>query len=401
MLKLLLSGLCILLSLFIPKPSFAVGPLPLSLPPQKDLSRPQKIKGIYISGWTAGSKKKFAKILELIEETELNALVIDIKDSRGNVTYNSQIPRVKEVNAAVDMIEDLPGLLKKLKERDIYPIARLVCFKDPLLSQAYPEMALKTKEGSIWKDNKETTWLDPYNQKGWEYLVDLSKEAIKLGFKEVQFDYVRFPTDRNKKYIHYGKEAQGKTKAQAIADFLAYARSELAPLGAVLSADIYGIVLTHRKEGEEIGQDFMKIAEHVDYISPMIYPSHYANVGQNGTGQLINEVLFKYPDLEPYGVVYNTLFVAQKKLHRSQLSGRIRPWLQAFTASYLGKDRYQEYNGEQIKEQIRAAYDAGIEEWLLWNPKNRYSADGLAKESGEGNKLVKNSENPGPESITD
>jgi hypothetical protein len=347
---------------------------------EDQLSKPEKIKGIYLSGWTAGSRNKLGDLLELIDKTELNAVVIDVKDAKGKLTYRSQLPLAKEISAGSNVIRDISGLLKDLKERNIYPIARLVCFKDPLLSQARPELALKSSDGSLWKDSSGTTWLDPYNQRGWEYLVELSKEAVSLGFEEIQYDYVRFPVDGDLNDLHFGEEAKGSSKAEAIADFLAYAKVELAPSGAVVSASLLGIVLSNAKDGAFIGQDFVKIAGHVDYISPMVYPSHYANVAQNGSGQLINDVLFRYPDLEPYSVVYNVLSPAQKRLQGSKTPGRIRPWLQAFTASYLGKDRYQVYSGKEIEAQIKAVYDAGIDEWILWNSKNSYSADGLVRE---------------------
>lgn len=363
------------------------------------VSNPEKIKGIYISGWTAGSTNKLGELLELIDKTELNALVIDVKDARGKLTYSSKLPQAKKLGASSNTIKDLPGLLERLKERNIYPIARLVCFKDPLLSGAQPELGLKRQDGTLWKDRVGTTWLDPYNKKGWKYLVDLSKEAASLGFKEIQYDYVRFPTDGRVHEIHYGEEGKGSSKSEAIAAFLAYAKEELSQSGTVVSASILGIVLNNRRDGAFIGQDYLKIAGHVDYISPMVYPSHYANVAQNGSGQLINDVLFTYPDLDPYAVVYNVLSPAQKRLQASKRPGRIRPWLQAFTASYLGKDRYQVYSGKEIEEQIKAVYDAGIDEWILWNSKNSYKIDGLVRKDNLKIEVLVESELEGKEEI--
>ena len=363
----------LIIALKLVNPSFA------ELPPhtQKDPSIPEKIKGIYVSGWTAGSNKKFSRLLDLIDETELNAVVIDIKDAEGLVTYRSKVPWTRAAGTRSYAVRDMSLLLSRLKERNIYPIARLVCFRDPLLSKTYPDIAIKSKDGSLWKDRAGIGWLNPHNKEGWKYLIDLSKEASRLGFKEIQYDYVRFPTDGDIKNIDYGEGTGISGRSKVISDFLAYAKSELKPLGVAVSADLFGIAATDVRGGRYIGQDMVKMAREADYVSPMIYPSHYANVRQNGTGQLINDVLFKYPDLEPYSVVYNSLAVAQKRLQNSKVSGRLRPWLQAFTASYLGKDRYQPYGGKQIKEQIRAVSDAGIDEWLLWNANNRYPNDGL------------------------
>ncbi|MDT8316844.1 MAG: putative glycoside hydrolase [bacterium] len=369
----------LILAFNLVNPSFA------ELPPdiQKNPSAPEKIKGIYISGWTAGSNKKFSRLLELIDETELNAVVIDIKDAEGLVTYRSKVPWTKSKGTRSYAVKDISLLLGRLKARNIYPIARVVCFRDPLLSQAYPDIALKSKEGELWKDRAGVSWLNPYNKEGWKHLLDLSKEAASLGFKEIQYDYVRFPTDGDIKNIDYGERATISGRSKAISDFLAYAKTELKPLGVAVSADLFGIVATDVRGGRYIGQDMVKMAREVDYVSPMIYPSHYANIRQNGTGQLINDVLFKYPDLEPYSVVYNSLAVAQKRLKSSKASGRLRPWLQAFTASYLGEDRYQPYHGKQIKEQIKAVSDAGIDEWMLWNANNRYPNDGLLRDQGD------------------
>jgi hypothetical protein len=374
----------LIIALKMVNPSFA------ELPPdtQKNSSIPEKIKGIYISGWTAGSNKKFSRLLDLIDETELNAVVIDIKDAEGLVTYRSKVPWTIAAGTRSYAVRDMSLLLSSLKERNIYPIARLVCFRDPLLSKTYPDIALKSKDGSLWKDRAGIGWLNPYNKEGWKYLIDLSKEAASLGFKEIQYDYVRFPTDGDIKNIDYGEGARISGRSKAISDFLAYAKSELKPLGVAVSADLFGIAATDVRGGRYIGQDMVKMAREADYVSPMIYPSHYANVRQNGTGQLINNVLFKYPDLEPYSVVYNSLAVAQKRLRNSKVSGRLRPWLQAFTASYLGKDRYQPYGGKQIKEQIRAVSDAGIEEWMLWNANNRYPNDGLLRDTDQEQELV-------------
>lgn len=382
--KLFIICTALIITLNLANPSFA------ELPPdrQKDSSSPEKIKGIYISGWTAGSDKKFSRLLDLIDETELNAVVIDIKDAEGLVTYRSKVPWTRANRTRSYAVKDISLLLGNLKERNIYPIARIVCFRDPLLSMAYPDIALKSRDGSLWKDRAGIGWLNPYNKEGWKYLLDLSKEAAILGFKEIQYDYVRFPTDGNIRDIDYGEGPGISGRSNAISDFLAYAKAGLEPLGTIVSADLFGIAATDVRGGRYIGQDMVKMAREVDYVSPMIYPSHYANIKQNGTGQLINDVLFKYPDLEPYSVVYNSLAVAQKRLQTSKVSGRLRPWLQAFTASYLGKDRYQPYSGKQIKEQIKAVSDAGIDEWMLWNASNRYPNDGLIRDTGEEQELA-------------
>ncbi len=342
--------------------------------------KPVKVKGIYVSGWVAGSKSRFNRLLKMVNETELNAMVIDVKEDAGRVTYRSNVPWVKEIDADINMVGNIEVLMNTLKENKIYPIARIVCFKDPILGEKKPELAIKTKDGSLWRDNKHNTWLNPYNPESWEYLIELSKEAARLGFKEIQYDYVRFPTDGNVNIIDYGEVASTKKKSEAISEFLAYAKKELAPYGVDVSADIFGIVPIVVGDYEEIGQDWELVAQDIDYVCPMVYPSHYANVAQNGVGQRINTVLFKYPDLDPYGVVYNTLVLAEGRLQSSQANAKIRPWLQDFTANYLGRGNYQIYGAKQVREQIDATYDAGLEEWILWDSNNKYTEEGLLKE---------------------
>jgi hypothetical protein len=332
-----------------------------------------KVKGIYVTGWTVGTKDKFSRLIELVNNTELNAMVIDIKEDKGRITYNSEIDWIKESGSIVNMVGNIHDVLAKLKENNIYPIARVVCFKDSNLCDIRPELAIKTKDGKIWRDRNGVAWLNPYNTESWEYILELSKEIIKIGFKEIQFDYVRFPTDGDVSNIDYGDIENTKSKAEAIADFLSYAKKELEPLGADVSADIFGIVPIVKGDLEGIGQSLELVSQDIDYICPMVYPSHYANIKQNGVGQRLNGILYEYPDLDPYGVVYNTLVPAKKRLETSDAEADVRPWLQAFTADYLHNGAWQYYGASQINEQIKATYDAGYSEWLLWDPNNNYS----------------------------
>ena len=339
-----------------------------------------KVKGIYVSGWIAGMQSRFNPLIQLVNETELNAMVIDVKEDAGRVSYKSSVPWVHEVGAHVRMIGDMEALMNTLEENNIYPIARIVCFKDPILGGKKPELALKKADGSLWRDNKGKTWLNPYNKDTWDYLLELSIEAAKLGFKEIQYDYVRFPTDGPTRLIDYGEAIEHKSKSQIIAEFLSYAKEYLEPMGVHVTADTFGIASVSTFDARNIGHELEWVGQDIDYVCPMIYPSHYANVAQNGVGQRINGVLFERPDLDPYGVVYHSLVTTREKIEESGGKADVRPWLQAFTAAYLGRGNYQVYGGEQIRAQIKATYDAGYEEWLLWNADNRYSSAGLLKE---------------------
>jgi hypothetical protein len=246
-----------------------------------------------------------------------------------------------------------------------------VCFKDPVYSSKRADLAVKHSNGGVWRDNNKLTWLSPYNQESWKYIVDIAREALEKGFDEIQFDYVRFPNDGDKKAMNFGD--MSNKKYEAINDFLAYARKELP--GAILSADVFGIICESPADTEDIGQNLEYVGRDIDYISPMVYPSHYA------VGQTVNKITFNKPDFDPYGVVYNTLVKAKDRISKVEnYKAIIRPYLQDFTAKWLGKGYYQTYGPEQVKQQIKAVVDSGLEEWILWDADNSYSESALAKE---------------------
>ena len=240
-----------------------------------------------------------------------------------------------------------------LNQHGIWPIARIVVFKDPFLSRKKPELAVKSKSGDLWRDQKGMTWVDPNSRQVWKYNVNVAKEAIELGFQEIQFDYVRFTSDGQISQCVY-PFTDGAKKEDVIRDFLAYASGELKPLGVEVSADIFGLVTS--ADGDlGIGQRLEKVAQNVDIVSPMVYPSHYAR----GSFGIAN------PDLKPYETVLRGLTDARKRLDGTAV--QIRPWLQDFS---LGNH----YGREQVQAQIKAVKDAGLSEWIFWNPSNRYDA---------------------------
>lgn len=337
-----------------------------------------KVKGIYLTGWVAGREDRLNQIIDLLNRTELNTVVLDIKDDDGFVGYESGVPAVRQINAFKNKF-DVDSVLKKLRDNNIYVIGRIVCFKDPTLAVRRPDLAVKRPGGQLWRENGVVPWVNPYNEETWRYNIDIAKEAIEKGFDEVQFDYVRFPTPIYKSDIKYNTDVP---KVDAINGFLKLANKELSEgLGAKVSADIFGIVCESAGDTEDIGQNIETIGMDIDYISPMLYPSHYANAWQNGVGQHVNGVLYAAPDLEPYGVVYNSLIKAKSRIEKVEnYKAKMRPYLQDFTASWLHSGYYQVYGAEQVKAQIKAVYDAGYEEWILWNPDNVYSARALEEE---------------------
>lgn len=316
--------------------------------------KPAVIRGIYATGWMAGSSKWFPRLVKFIDETDFNALVIDVKDDTGTLSYSSAVPLAKETGAGLKKIADPRKMIQTLREHRIYPIARIVVFKDPYLAKYKPEWAVKDVGGGLWTDRKGLNWVDPHNRLIWDYIVEIAKEAIGLGFQEIQFDYVRFTSDGNLKRCVY-PYSNGELKQDVIKEFLQYARAKLKPYGVPISADIFGLT-TSADDDMGIGQKFEKIAASVDIVSPMVYPSHYA-LGTFG---------LKNPDYHPYETVFRGVSDAKKRLEKiGNTTTQIRPWLQDFS---LGNH----YGRAEIQKQIQAVKDTGIKEWIFWNPNCRY-----------------------------
>ena len=336
-----------------------------------------KVKGLYVAAWYAGMDDRMARYIELCDASEINTLVIDVKDEYGQITFLTDTEGISESSARI--IPDIKEIVATLKSHGIYTIARVVCFKDPARSSKYSELAIRDINGEPWKDSKGETWLDPYKVGTWEYIAAVSLEAAAVGFDEVQLDYVRFPSEGKLWEIDYGPAGTAKSKAGIISEFTAYIRAALAKENVRLSADVFGIIAISDIDAESIGQDPEMLLHCADYLSPMIYPSHFANKKQNGTGQIINSVLFEAPDLEPYGVVYNILLEFKRHMDDDSGQAGIRPYLQDFTASYLGEGYYMAYSDGEVMEQIDAVYDAGFDEWILWNHYCEYSEDAFKR----------------------
>jgi hypothetical protein len=330
--------------LSVPKPTAPVLPkLPVT---------PSRVHGVYSTSWIAGSKR-IDEIIGFIKRAKLNALVIDLKDDTGTISFQSNIALAKEIGANSNRIHNLKALVDKLKEEKIYTIARIVVFKDPLLARKHPEIAVKDVNGGLWKDRKGMIWVDPNCRQVWKYNLDLAKEAVSIGFSEIQFDYVRFLSDGKISNTIY-PFSKGERKEDVIRNFLLYAKKDLNAMGVPLSADIFGLVLSV-PDDLNIGQKLEKIIGAVDVISPMVYPSHYPK----------GSFKFANPDLHPYEVVYNALSDGVRRIQSQNSKVKIRPWLQDF-------DLGNYYGREQLQDQIKALEANGIHDWLFWNPRNRY-----------------------------
>lgn len=328
------------------------------------------VKGIYVSA-NSTKGEKFDELTKFIEDSDLNAIVIDVKDDSGNVTINFNTGN-KEIDKHTLDIVDAKPLLSKMKSKHIYPIARIVTFKDKNLAESHPEWSFKNADGTVWESDGGDKFVNPFKKEVWDYNINVSKEAAKAGFKDIQYDYVRFP-EAFENVEHSLTYDKGKYKdsdlsevdqrVDTITQFLKTARRDLKPYGAEISADVFGYSAMV-EEAPGIGQSFPKIAENTDAISSMIYPSHWSP-GDFG---------YDAPDKEPYGAVDKYLDKETEVLNKlGNKKPKSRPWLQDFTAQYLGEGNYKTYDSEAVEDQVKALKDHGINLFILWNAANDYT----------------------------
>lgn len=428
----------------------------------KELNR-VKVKGIYVSGPMAGTAG-MDNLIALVDRTELNALVIDVKNDDGYLTCELDVPLAEQIGSEKHYIKDLPALVQTCKEKNIYLIARVVAFKDPILAEKMPEWSLHNSDGSIFRDKSGLAWVNPYRKEVWEYLASVGEAAIKAGFDEVQYDYVRFSTDSRMKQVDFGDSTKGRTKTEAISGFTLDASERIHAAGGRISADVYGVVIDSEEDQQIVGQNYVEMSRSLDAISPMIYPSHYGPYNYQ----------IPVPDAQPYDTVLAAMQASKmvlagldpktgKKPVSADVSGNdavdaaivggeavsgnnaadaaadsqstsgttavsgndavqnaenaqaadgaqaaedaaaktfalskeeiaqldpttgvqatVRPWLQDFTATWV--KGHISYGPEEIRAQIQAVYDAGYEEWILWNAANRYTEGGLLTQEEE------------------
>jgi hypothetical protein len=329
-----------------------------------------KVKGIYVTAPTAGTNY-MEDLIELAQTSEINAMVVDVKDDHGKISYRMNDTMADQIGADTNLISDIDSFIKLLKEKDIYVIARIVAFKDPYLAEQRQDMAVKNKDGSLYRDSNGEGWVNPYNKEVWDYLVEIASYAAGLGFDEIQFDYIRFSTGSGMSEVDFGEEALNKSKQEIITEFTKYIYEKIKPLGVYVSADVYGTIISSTQDAGLVGQDYVEMAKYLDYICPMIYPSHF---GKGNYG-------IENPDLEPYNMIRKVLTASKEKLAQipeGEHCAIVRPWLQDFTATWI--DPHMEYGGEELREQIKGVYAVDYEEWLLWNASCRYSEEGLNKE---------------------
>jgi len=325
--------------------------------------KPIKVKALYLTFWGASnSSKTLKKILRLLETTQANAVVVDVKNEYGSTQFwtgfheaNSYGAHKKRTN------RDIKKFMKILKKRNIYTIARIVTFKDELQAANNPDYAIKKNDAnkSIWRNHDNMAWVDPFDKRAHNYAISIAEEAAKVGYDEINFDYIRFPA---KKGLLFSKESTQKNRIKAIESFLNEAKKRLRKYGVFISVDTYGNICW-AKDDNGIGQTVSSLAAHADYLAPMLYPSGFSS----------GSFHFKYPSEHPYEVIYRSI----KHIENLVPSSRVRPWLQYFKDYTYPK---KIYGRNEIQDQIRATEDVQTNGWMMWSPSSKYSFTYLAKD---------------------
>ncbi|WP_448821703.1 putative glycoside hydrolase [Cetobacterium sp.] len=325
------------------------------------------VKGVYLNIYTIGSPKKMERLINLTKTTEINAFVIDVKDDNGVISFEMEAPKKFGIPVSKNYpVKNIEEFMQKMKENNIYTIARIVSFKDPTYAKANPDKVIISRDtGKPFTNSDGIIWVSAHDRNLWEYNIAVAEEAAKVGFNEIQFDYVRFPASNGGKLdakLNY-RNTKNESKPETIQKYLKYARERLNALEVYTSADVYGQVGTFNDD-MGLGQHWEAVTQVVDYISPMMYPSHYGN-GAYGIA---------VPDAQPYKTIYYSLKDSINRNENVNSPATVRPWIQAFTAKWV--KGHINYNEKEIREQIKAMNDLGVTEYLLWSPSNNYKITG-------------------------
>jgi len=329
-----------------------------SLNTSQHIEMPESVRAVYVSSWVAGTVSLRNKLIAFVDDSDLNAIVIDIKDSTGVISFNIEDPLISSYGTTSNRISNIEELIADLHDRDIYIIGRISTFQDPLLVKKNPEFALMNIEtNKPWVDRKGLAFLDPQNQKVWEYLKVIAHESYTLGFDEINFDYIRYPSDGKISLIDYALK-EGQTRRDGLKSFYQYIDENVRQKGIPISADIFGLV-TMAEDDIGIGQYLEDIFPYFDAIAPMVYPSHYS-AGFFG---------FSNPDEHPYEVVKKAMQTGiNRAIAIDEDPQKLRTWIQDFS---LGVP----YDTKKVRAQIDATYEIGLDSYMSWDPKNRYTKD--------------------------
>lgn len=364
---------------------------------------PESVKAIYMTSWIAGTPSlRQSRVLDVIDSTEINAVMIDIKDDTGRVSFDTKDPMIQELGWEDVRIADLRELIAELHEKDIYVLGRIAVFQDPYMTKTRPDLAVKraSDPSVVWTDRKGLSWIDPGSREYWDMIVRLAWASYRAGFDEINFDYIRFPSDGDMSDIYYPVSNErllassfSMEKARIIRDFSAYLQEHVSngtdPLTGEkfegkISADIFGMTTT-ASDDMRIGQLLDYLWEYFDYLAPMVYPSHfptgyYGITNVNAVpGQIISismgeavrraEATSTIHQLPGEKQIASSTLFAKKAYDRNKL----RPWLQ-------DNDYPVHYTAEMVRAQIDASEALGLNSWMLWDPSNTYTTAALKSE---------------------
>ncbi len=333
------------------------------------------VRAMYLSQCGASSPKLRARAFDLLDHTELNAIVIDVKDSRGVIAFPNPFQQEGERGKSC-FVSDMRDFVRELHKRGVYVIARIAVFQDPHYAHLHPDQTVQSKRtGKVWVDRRGLSFVDVGSRPYWEYVRDLSLITHQdYLFDEINYDYIRYPSDGNMWDTHYPQSdyANRVEELEHFFSFLHDGVKRVDPEGhlPLLSADLFGAT-TYHTDDLTIGQVLERALPYFDVIAPMVYPSHYSR----------NVFGYADPNAHPYGIVHESLKRALERIRaysreHEQFEGEgvriLRPWLQDF-------DYGKTYRAEDVRAQIRAVEDLGIHSWMLWDPRNWYTRTALRK----------------------
>lgn len=344
---------------------------------------PEQVKTIYMSQCVVGTPSFREKLMKIAEETEINSIIIDIKDYTGMISFDTVDPLLSHAISTECGASDMKEFIKTLHEKGIYVIGRITVFQDPHMSARRPDLAVQSKGGGVWKDFKGLSFIDVGAREHWDYIIALAKEAYNIGFDEINFDYIRFPSDGKMDDAVY-THSVGKSKPEALREFFVYLHEHLKDTGMKTSVDLFGMTTTNTDD-LNIGQVIENAFPFFDYIAPMVYPSHYPKGfnGWNNPNNYIYEVVYmSMKSAYDRAVAFDALVTNPPASStppsvpadfKPQSPQKLRTWIQDF--DYGGN-----YDVAEVKEQIQASYDAGVMSWMIWSPSNKYTIGALLKE---------------------
>ncbi len=329
---------------------------------KKHIKTPRYVRAVYMSSWIGGNKKLRSRLIDFIDKSRINAVVLDIKDYSGLISFPLKHELIQKYKTTGNRIDDIEELISELHNRNIYIIGRVTTFQDPLLAKVKPEFAFKRKDnGKVWRDRKGLAFIDPQQKEAWSYFLAIAEASYQLGFDEINFDYIRYPSDGNIKNLNYNM--RGKTKMEVMKEFYQFLDEELREQEIPISADLFGFVASRDDGIPGIGQKLVDALPYFDAIAPMVYPSHYPK----------NYLGFSNAAAHPYEVVLHEMRLAREKAKSLDLpETSLRTWIQDF-------DMGASYGKKEVQDQIKASYEAGVPSYMVWDPSNHYTKEAYDK----------------------